>query len=119
MARKEEILLATLDLASERGLKAVTLSQIAERVGIRKGDKVALCGRNSAHWGVAYLATLAYGKHSIDIVFTDGFASAEFSVLNASASPKTGDSNNLALWAGVLLLSGAAVVALIPRKRKQ
>lgn len=36
MTRKEEILLATLDLASERGLKAVTLSQIAERVGIRK-----------------------------------------------------------------------------------
>ena len=66
-----------------------------------------------------YLATLAYGKHSIDIVFTDGFASAEFSVLNASASPKTGDTNNLALWAGVLVLSGAAVVALIPKKRKQ
>lgn len=36
MTRKEEILLATLDLAAERGLKAVTLSQIAERVGIRK-----------------------------------------------------------------------------------
>ena len=66
-----------------------------------------------------YLATLAYGKHSIDIVFTDGFASAEFSVLNASASPKTGDTNNLALWAGVLVLSGAVVVALIPKKRKQ
>jgi AcrR family transcriptional regulator len=36
MTRREEILLATLDLASERGLGAVTLSQIAERVGIRK-----------------------------------------------------------------------------------
>ena len=36
MPRKEEILLATLDLASERGLKALTLSQIADRVGIRK-----------------------------------------------------------------------------------
>lgn len=38
MTRKEEILLATIDLASERGLKAVTLSQIAERVGIRKAS---------------------------------------------------------------------------------
>lgn len=36
MTRKEEILHATLELAAERGLKAVTLSQIAERVGIRK-----------------------------------------------------------------------------------
>jgi AcrR family transcriptional regulator len=36
MTRREEILLATLELASERGLAAVTLSQIAERVGIRK-----------------------------------------------------------------------------------
>ena len=36
MTRKEEILYATLELASEYGLKAVTLSQIAEKVGIRK-----------------------------------------------------------------------------------
>ena len=36
MTRREEILRATLDLAAERGLGAVTLSQIAERVGIRK-----------------------------------------------------------------------------------
>ena len=36
MTRKEEIVKATLDLAAERGLGAVTLSQIAERVGIRK-----------------------------------------------------------------------------------
>lgn len=36
MTRREEILLATLDLAAEQGIRAVTLSQIAERVGIRK-----------------------------------------------------------------------------------
>lgn len=36
MTRREEILRATLDLAAERGLGAVTLSQIAERVGMRK-----------------------------------------------------------------------------------
>ena len=39
-----------------------------ERMGIRKGDKVALCGRNSAHWGVAYLATLAYGAVAVPIL---------------------------------------------------
>ena len=36
MTRKEEIIYAALELASEQGLAAVTLSQIAERVGIRK-----------------------------------------------------------------------------------
>ena len=36
MSRKEEIIYAALELASEYGLRAVTLSQIAERVGMRK-----------------------------------------------------------------------------------
>ena len=36
LTRKEEILYAALDLASEHGMKAVTLSQIADRVGIKK-----------------------------------------------------------------------------------
>ena len=36
MTRREEIIFATLELASEYGLKAVSLTQIAERVGIKK-----------------------------------------------------------------------------------
>lgn len=36
MSRKEEIICATLELASEYGLKAVSLSQIADKVGIKK-----------------------------------------------------------------------------------
>ena len=36
MTRREEILVATLDLASEYGLRSVSLAQIAERVGMRK-----------------------------------------------------------------------------------
>ena len=35
MDRKEEIILATLELASVNGLKAVSMSQIAEKVGIK------------------------------------------------------------------------------------
>ncbi len=35
--------------------------------GIRPGDKIALCGRNSAHWAVAFLATLAYGAVIVPI----------------------------------------------------
>ena len=66
-----------------------------------------------------YLASLAQGKHTISVVFTDGEATATFNVLGASSSPKTGDNNNMMLWVSVLVLSGAAVVALIPKKKKQ
>lgn len=49
-------------------------------------------------------------------------ATASFNVLAAgstsSKSPKTGDESNVALWASVLVLSGGAVIALIPKKRK-
>ncbi|MGI6110598.1 MAG: TetR/AcrR family transcriptional regulator [Eubacteriaceae bacterium] len=38
MTTKEKILAATLDLASENGLGAVSLSQIAKRVGIQKAS---------------------------------------------------------------------------------
>lgn len=36
MTKKEEIILATLDLASHYGLKSLSMSQIAESVGIKK-----------------------------------------------------------------------------------
>ncbi len=39
-----------------------------EQTGIRKGDKVALCGRNSAHWGVSFLAVLTYGAVAVPIL---------------------------------------------------
>ena len=38
--------------------KIEKLHILFEESGIRKGDKIALCGRNSSHWGVAFLATL-------------------------------------------------------------
>ncbi len=34
--RREEIVLATLELASENGLRSVSMQQIADRVGITK-----------------------------------------------------------------------------------
>ena len=36
--------------------------------GIEKGDRIAVCGRNSAHWAVAYLATLTYGAVVVPIL---------------------------------------------------
>ena len=36
--------------------------------GIKPGDKVAVCGRNSSHWGVAFLAILTYGAVAVPIL---------------------------------------------------
>ena len=39
-----------------------------EKFGIRKGDKVALCSRNQANWGVCFLAALSYGAVPVPIL---------------------------------------------------
>lgn len=39
-----------------------------ENSGVTKGDKIAICGRNSAHWAVAYLATITYGAIVVPIL---------------------------------------------------
>ena len=39
-----------------------------ESAGIRPGDKIAVCGRNSAHWAVAFLATVTYGAVIVPIL---------------------------------------------------
>ena len=39
-----------------------------EAAGVKKGDRIALCGRNSAHWAVAFVATLTYGAVVVPIL---------------------------------------------------
>ena len=39
-----------------------------ENCNIQKGDKIAICGRNSAHWAVTFLATLTYGAVAVPIL---------------------------------------------------
>ena len=48
--------------------KIEKLHIMMEAAGIKKGDKVAVCGRNSAHWAVAFLATLTYGAVIVPIL---------------------------------------------------
>ena len=39
-----------------------------ESSGVKKGDKIAICGRNSSHWAVTFLATLTYGAVAVPIL---------------------------------------------------
>ena len=41
---------------------------VLESAGIQPGDKIAVCGRNSAHWGVTFLATITYGAVIVPIL---------------------------------------------------
>ena len=41
---------------------------LLENDGIEKGDKIAICGRNSAHWTVTYLAVITYGAVVVPIL---------------------------------------------------
>ena len=48
--------------------KIEKLHIMLEAAGIQKGDRIAVCGRNSAHWAVAFLATLTYGAVIVPIL---------------------------------------------------
>jgi len=39
-----------------------------EASGVVKGDKIAICGRNSSYWGAAFLAILTYGAVAVPIL---------------------------------------------------
>lgn len=48
--------------------KIEKLHILFENAGVERGDKIALCGRNSSNWAVAFLATLAYGAVAVPIL---------------------------------------------------
>lgn len=48
--------------------KIEKLHILFQHIGIEPGDKVALCGRNSAQWAIAALACLTYGAVAVPIL---------------------------------------------------
>jgi long-chain acyl-CoA synthetase len=48
--------------------KIEKLHILFENCGVERGDKIALCGRNSSQWAVAFLATLTYGAVAVPIL---------------------------------------------------
>lgn len=47
--------------------KIEKLHILFENSGVIKGDKIAVCGRNSSQWAVAFLATITYGAIVVPI----------------------------------------------------
>jgi long-chain acyl-CoA synthetase len=52
----------------EVGEKILNIHELFRRSGIKKGDKVALYGKNSANWGIIYLSTVTYGAVIVPIL---------------------------------------------------
>lgn len=48
--------------------KVAKLHLLFEHADLRPGDKIALCGRNSAQWAIAALASLTYGTVTVPIL---------------------------------------------------
>jgi len=48
--------------------KIEKLHILFEHSGVKPGDKIGICGRNSAHWGVTFLAVLTYGAVAVPIL---------------------------------------------------
>ncbi len=52
----------------ELAIEMLRLHVLFEQLGIKKGDKIALAGRNCANWAVAYLAIAAYEGVCVSIL---------------------------------------------------
>ena len=48
--------------------KIAKLHLLFEHAGLKRGDKIALCGKNSAQWAIAALASITYGTVAVPIL---------------------------------------------------
>ena len=44
------------------------LHEYFNSAGIQRGDKIAICGKNSSHWAISFFATLSYGAVAVSIL---------------------------------------------------
>lgn len=65
--------------------KIEKLHILFENGGIAKGDKIALCARNSSHWAVAYFAILTYGAVLVPVQ-SEFTAEQIYNIVNHSES---------------------------------
>ena len=76
----QKSIIANWDLDALTDYKGITLQYhdvarkieklhiLFENSGVQRGDKIAICGRNCAHWAVAFWATLTYGAVAVPIL---------------------------------------------------
>ena len=63
---------------SDYGSDPLTFGEVAFKIkkfhtifsanGVKKGDKIAICGKNSTNWAIVYLSTLTYGAVTVPLL---------------------------------------------------
>lgn len=107
-------------------------------VGVATANYTAEPGSTRITLSSAYLETLDVGEHNVEIVFTDGSASAGFSIKAANPTgpanptdpanptgpvgplnPGTGDNSRIFLWITILFVSSGALIGTIHNGKKR
>ncbi len=52
----------------ELAKQVAKLHLLFKKVGVKRGDKIALVGRNDTHWCISYIATITYGAVIVPIL---------------------------------------------------
>ncbi|MCR4859743.1 MAG: AMP-binding protein [Bacteroidales bacterium] len=71
-----------------------------EQCGLQKGDKVAICSRNQANWGVSFLAALTYGAVPVPILHEFKAGNIHYLVNHSEAKVLFVDD---VIWEGLLI----------------
>lgn len=74
------------------------LHDLFRAAGIQRGDKISLCGKNSASWAIAFFATLSYGAVSVSILHEFDRESVAFIVDHSDSKMFFADDT---VWQGV------------------
>lgn len=67
------------------GFSIAKLHAYFKTAGVKKGDKIALCGKNSSNWALAFFATLSYGAVAVSILHEFDKGSVEYIVDHSDA----------------------------------
>lgn len=98
--------------------KIAKLHILFDHTGIKSGDKIALCGRNSAQWAIAFLAVVTYGAVAVPILH-DFKADNIHHLVNHSESKllfvdaaiwENLDPDNMTLLEGALLINDYSIL---------
>lgn len=65
--------------------KIAKLHILFDKAGVKKGDKIALCGKNCSHWSVAFLAVVTYGGVAVTILHDFNPESVQALVVHSDA----------------------------------
>ena len=87
----------------EMAKEIAKLHLLFKKAGVKKGDKIALIGRNNPRWCITYIATISYGAVIVPIlqvvsssIRPDGHEAMAFAAMAMAFNPFSG---SMPAWA--------------------